>query len=179
MYVTSAPGSQRMTASPTATSIGEPIAPVGTVISMGSIEGPCSARVPRPRRLDQKRSPETESPSRNAKSAAVWPLLRHRDTVTVHHDLDFRACAMAPIADRFPLRNQPRGRPDAYLASGPNVKTVFGPGVQNTRAWKPPLHEGVHPLPGQPVSLASTAKRTEPVAGDLGSEVAERGDVGR
>ena len=106
MYVTSAPGSQRMTASPTATSIEEPIAPVGTVISMGSIEGPCSARVPRPRRL-----------------AAVWPLLRHPDTVTVHHDLDFRACAMAPIADRFSLRNQPRGRSDRYVA----FRTWLGP----------------------------------------------------
>ena len=124
MYVTSAPGSQRMTASPTATSIGEPIAPVGTVISMGSIEGPCSARLPRPRRLDQKRSPETESPSRNAKSAAVWPLLRHRDTVTVHHDLDFRACAMAPIADRFSLRNQPRGRSDRYAATSGTIPGI-------------------------------------------------------
>jgi len=62
----------------------------------------------------QTARPEAKSrnrkPSRDAKSAAVRPLLRHRDTVTVRHDLEFRAWAMAPIADRFPLRNQRGGQ---------------------------------------------------------------------
>lgn len=78
-------------------------------------DSPCSARVPRPNALDHQRSDQTESPSCVANAAAVRPLLLHRATVLVHHDLDCRALAIPRLQGASVYRiNRGAGQTGTY-----------------------------------------------------------------
>src|SRR5205085_11732019 len=88
----------------------------------------------------------------------------HRTTVAVG----------TAVAGRPPRRSQRAGLPHWAPALGGGGESLLGPGMEDPRLREPSVSETPYPLPGQPVTLAATPKRLEPVPDDPFAEGAER-----
>lgn len=79
-----------------------------------------------------------------------------------------------PVTRRPPHRSQRTLLTHWALASGSDVKSLAGPGMQDTRGGEPLCRELVHSLLVQAVALASSSERAEPVAFYLGCPCSRR-----
>src|SRR5262245_54535755 len=84
-----------------------------------------------------------------------------------------------PVTRRPPHRSRRAALPHRAPASGCNAQALRRIRMADTRCREPAFCEGVHPLPGQPVPLTSSAERPTPGASDRLAKHGEQAAIAR
>ena len=82
-----------------------------------------------------------------------------------------------PVARRPPHRPVRAALPHTVLASGSDAEACQGIRMAYTGEWEPPVRETFHPIPDQPVFMASPFQGFPPQPADLLAEGRHRGTV--